>query len=75
MWQLTEQSAFVPDGQGLASSQFSTSSPHDAPQKNLDVTSLTFVAGEGSPADSPSDGMAFSQGVPPVVGLEGKVMR
>lgn len=37
-------SALVPDGQGLASSQFATSSPHDKPQKNLDVTSSTSVS-------------------------------
>lgn len=37
-------SALVPLGQGLAVSQFSTSSPQDAPQKNFDVTSLTAVS-------------------------------
>jgi hypothetical protein len=37
-------SALVPLGQGLAVSQFSTSSPQEAPQKNLDVTSSTAVS-------------------------------
>ena len=66
-------SAFVPLGQGLALSQSSTSSPHDAPQKNLEVTSSNAVSDASSLLSLPpmrgvqivGEGEA-SPGLPPV---------